>query len=85
MNKDARIRAVLYRSPFDIGYDIENEATNNPVPCSLEIGFRSSKGLDLERKDRESHGEYNRSHFMPAVFLLSAPDDDERASVGKKV
>lgn len=87
VDQGATVNVIFYRTPLDLHHDSFRKKDDTLVPCCLEIGFRSPQNPDVNvhRKDRVSYDEFDRSGVLSAIFSLSDPKGDTKASIGRKV
>lgn len=87
VDQGATVNVIFYRTPLDLHHDSFRKKDDTLVPCCLEIGFRSPQNPDVNvhRKDRVAYDEFDRSGVLSAIFSLSGPNSDTKASIGRKV
>lgn len=87
VDQDAAVNVFFYRTPLDLNHDSYGATDETLVPCCLEIGFRSGQDseVNVHREDRVSYDEFDRSGVLSAIFSLSAPNGDTKASIGRNV
>lgn len=87
IDRDATVNVIFYRTPLDLNHDSFGATHETLVPCCLEIGFRSVQDpeVNVHRKDRVSYDEFDRSGVLSAIFSLTTPNGDTKASIGREV
>lgn len=87
LDQGGTVNVFFYRTPLDLSHDFYGAKDGSSIPCCLEIGFRTSRGLSVDRKDRESYDEFDRSGVLPAIFSLGVPNGGmpAKAFIGREV
>jgi hypothetical protein len=71
IREDVPVKVFLFGAPFDIDTE-EATSEQEPVPCYLEIGFRTTLYGVEHREDRFTNDEFNRAGHLTALFSVGS-------------